>query len=140
MTPRRKLFERLQRNFPLGKEERDQRELLKRVRAWHNEWLDVDADCHSWESRGPVRAAILHARRNVIDFCTLEAGYLPSRVLRRRVLLLDDQVVRMVNNALPKINRVTLDAEVAASVINHGGPAKAHRARLLRSRYGIPRF
>ena len=124
----------------MSKEERDRLELLKRVRAWYDEWQDVDADCHSWESRGPVRAAILHARRNVIDFCELEANYLPSRVLRFRADLLDKQTVRMVDNALPGANRVILEAEVTASVKNHGGPAKAHRAQLLHDRYGIPRF
>ena len=124
----------------MSKEEDDRLELLKEVAEWRNEWYDVDADCHRHESRGPVRAAILHARRIVMDFCELEAKHLPSRVLHRRVVLLDEQVVRMVNNALPSVNRDTLEAEVKTSVKNHGGPAKAHRARLLRSRYGIPRF
>ena len=124
----------------MSREEDDRLELLKQVRAWYDEWQDVDADCHPHESRGPVRAAILHARRIVMDFCEFEAYTLPSRILRRRVVLLDDQVVRMVNNALPNINRDTLEAEVTTSVKNHGGPAKAQRARLLRSRYGIPRF
>ena len=124
----------------MNKEEHDRLELLKRVRSWYDEWQDVDADCHSWESRGPVRAALIHAKRIVMDFCQEEAYTLPSRVLHRRVILLDDQVVRMMNNALPNVNRDTLEAEVKTSVKNHGGPAKAHRARLLRSRYGIPRF
>ena len=124
----------------MSREEEDCLELLKRVMRWYDEWVDVDADCQSHESRGPVRGAILHARRIVMDFCENEAHTLPSRVLHRRVILLDDRVVWMVNNALPNMNRDTLEAEVKTSVKNHGGPTKANRARLLRSRYGIPRF
>lgn len=137
---RRKLHDRLQRDFRMGKEEKDRLELLRQVRIWYDMWADVDADCHPHESRGPVRGAIIHARKIVMHFCEVEAHQLPSRVLRRRVVALDEQVVRMVNNALPAIGRANLRDEAKASVKNHGGPAKAHEARIIRDKYGIPRF
>jgi hypothetical protein len=137
---RRKLHERLQRDFPQSKEEEDRQERFRQLAVWCAKWGVLVIDQHRGRSRDQVYSAILRAAGTVMKFCEEEAHLLPSRVLCRRVVVLDDMAIRMVNNALPSADRDTLEAEVTTSVKNHGGPAKAHRTRLLRCRYGIPRF
>jgi hypothetical protein len=130
-------IERLWRDCPPSKEERDRLELLAQVSIWHDMWGLAE----EFPARdAQVRRAMLRAKRQIDRFWILEAHELPSRVLYRRVVLLDDMAIRMVKNALFKSGRDSLRDEAKASVKNHGGPREAHEARIIRSRYGIPRF
>lgn len=122
----------------MSKEERDRLELLKQVRIWCGMWELVATDPPG--NNAPVRRAIIRMQRGVGRFWAREARELPSRVLYRRVVLLDDMAIRMVKNALSEPGRDSLRDEAKASVKNHGGPKKAHEARIIRDRYGIPRF
>jgi hypothetical protein len=123
----------------MSKEERDRLELLKQVRIWHDMWGLAIEEFPITHKAGVWRA-MLRVKKKIIRFCLLEAHELPSRVLYRRVVLLDDMAIRVVRNALSRPERDSLRDEAKASVKNHGGPREAHEARIIRSRYGIPRF
>lgn len=138
MAPRRKLHERLRRDFSLGKEGKDRWDLLKRARIWHDMWEIAVEEFPTHE--GWIQSAMLRVKKKITRFCILEAGELPSRVLYRRVMLLDDMAIRAVTNAMTRADRASLRDEAKASVKNHGGPKSAHKARIIRDRYGIPRF
>ncbi len=137
---RRKLHERLQRDFPLGKEEEDRQERYRQVGVWCAMWGVFVIDQHRGKSRDRVYSAILRAAGAVMKFCEEEAHLLPSRILYRRIIQLEEQTVRIIWNATSGKTRDNLVDEAKASVKNHGGPEKAHKARIIRDRYGIPRF
>jgi hypothetical protein len=124
----------------MSKEEEDRQEAFRQLAVWCAGWGVLVIDQRRGRSRDRVYSAILRAAGAVMKFCEEEAHLLPSRVLYRRVVLLDDMAIRVVRNALSKPERDSLRDEAKASVKNHGGPKKAHEARIIRDRYGIPRF
>lgn len=140
MSPRRKLHERLQRDFPLSKEEEDRQERFRQLAVWCAMWGTMVIDQHRSKSRDRVYSATLRAASAVMKFCEEEAHLLPSRVLYRRIIQLEEQTTRIIWNATSGKARDSLVAEVKASVKDHGGPEKAHKARAIRDKYGIPRF
>lgn len=140
MSPRRKLHGRLQRDFPLGKEEEDRQERFRQLAVWCAKWGVLVIDQHRSKSRDRVYSAILRAGGAVMKFCEEEAHLLPSRVLYRRTIELEERTIRIIWNATSGEARDSLVAEAKASAKNHGGPEKAHKARAICDKYGIPRF
>ena len=120
-------------------EESDHAGLVEKAGELYRAWFDYTLD-ERLPAAGPVRKALMRARGKAMSFCAFEAEHTVSRVLYRRLVLLDETTVRMVFNAMDRESRDNLMAEAKASVKKHGGKLDAHKARIIHERYGIPRF
>lgn len=119
-------------------EEEQKQAMLVSAREWASRWYDCVPKIEYGATSASIRHILLSVRRQVQTFWKGEAEYLPSRVIYRRMVEMDDLMIRRVFSALPKSERDTLIAEAKASVKKHGGTTEAHKARLLRKRFGIP--
>lgn len=120
-------------------EQSDHADLVDKAGHLYRAWFDYTLD-ERLPAKGPVRKALMRARGKTMSFCAFEAEHTVSRVLYRRLVLLDEMTVRMVFNAMDRESRDNLMAEAKASVKKHGGKTEAHKARLIHELYGIPRF
>lgn len=119
----------------------EEEELAARIdemEAWALAWFDYDVD--GKRPRGKMRAGLLRSKKNILEFCREEAYQLPSRVLYRRMVQLDEMVVRRIFNSMPKADRDILTAEVSASAKAAGETYWGEKSRLIHNMYGIPRF
>lgn len=119
-------------------EEKERLARVEEMEAWARLWWDFDAE--DLNVSNPVRAGLIRSKRNVLEFCKEEAYLLPSRVLYRRMVLLDEMVVRRVFNSMPDGGRATIVSEVLASAKNPGETCLGVKSRLIHDMYGIPRF
>jgi hypothetical protein len=121
-------------------EQQDAEGMRELMRDWASRWATVDPLIDYGATSISIRRQILAARKRILHFSEYEGPYLPSRVLFRRMWEMDDTLLRLIYQILPKGERATLDAEAKASMEKHGSVEEAHRARLLRDRFGIPRL
>lgn len=120
-------------------EQSDHAALVEEAGKLYRAWFDYFVG-DQLPAKGPVRKALTRAGRKSMSFCAFQAEHTVSRVLYRRLVLLDETTVRMVFNAMDRESRDNLMAEAKASVKKHGGKTEAHKARLIHELYGIPRF
>ena len=119
--------------------ENEQKEaLLVSLKDWASRWSRFDPKIEYGATSATIRRILLQVKRQIRQFAEYEGPYLPSRVLYRRMIHMDDLMIRRVFNSLPESERDTLIAEAKASVKKHGGTKEAHKARLLRKQFGIP--
>jgi len=108
------------------------------MEAWARAWWNFDAE--GLKTSNPVRAGLIRSKKNVLEFCKEEAYLLPSRVLYRRMVLLDEMVVRRVFMSMADGDRATILREVNASAKKRGKTYWGVKSRLIHDKYGIPRF
>jgi hypothetical protein len=108
------------------------------METWARAWWDFDAE--GLKVSNPVRAGLIRSKTNVLEFCKEEAYLLPSRVLYRRMVLLDEMVVRRVFSTMPQEDRDTLLCEAYASAKKPKETYWGVKSRLIHDKYGIPRF
>jgi hypothetical protein len=119
-------------------EESERLARVEEMEDWARAWWDFDAE--GLDASSPVRAGLIRSKRNVLEFCEEEAYLLPSRILYRRMALLDEMVVRWVFNSISQKDRDRIVAEAKASAKNPGKPCWGEKSRLIHDMYGIPRF
>lgn len=119
-------------------EEEERLARVEEMEAWARAWWDFDAE--GLDVSNPVRAGLIRSKKNVLEFCEEEAYLLPSRVLYRRMVLLDEMVVRRVFRSMPREGRDRIVAEVKASTTDHEETYLGMKSRLIHNLYGIPRF
>ncbi len=109
------------------------------LEEWGARWVALDPKSVPGGASATILARIDEFRGRIVRFVRDEGPFLPSRVLFRRMVAMDDCLIRIIYESLPADECATLDAEAAASVEAYGSVIEAHRARLLRDRFGIPR-
>ena len=119
-------------------ENEQKRVWLASLEGWATQWCAFDPIIEYGAASASIRRILLQVRRQISQFSQYEGPYLPSRTIYRRMCEIDDLMIRRVFSAMPKGERDTLMAEAEASVKKHGSVVEAHRARLIRERFGIP--
>lgn len=121
-------------------EQSDSEAMRATLKEWVARWVPVDPPEEYGAASATIRRHIVGTRDRILRFASFEGPFLPSRVLFRRMVEMDDTLIRNVYAALSARDRDSIDAEARASVEKHGSVEEAHRARLIRDRFGIPRL